>query len=293
VQVAVTGGSGFVGRALLGRRLLGGLQAVPMAWRYSAADQRLTTAALAGNTSAVVHLAGLTRARDSWQRPLEYFRANASGTTELLQVVIGADVGRFVLASTGAIYGSPERQPMDELTPDEVPHPYAGSKLAAELAVEAQARSGNVGAVILRLFNVAGPGDSDPTRLVPRVLAVAAGEAPVLEVNGDGSAVRDYVHVEDVAEAFLAAVDAAEVGQARRYNIGSGVGTSVMDVVAAVERVTGRSVPVKHNPPAAEPPVLVCDPSKAMRELGWRPWRSDIDTIVRDAWVARGGTPVA
>jgi len=142
--------------------------------------------------------------------------------------------------------------------------------------------------VVLRLFYVAAGADPDPTRIVPRVLAVAAGESPSVEVNGDGSAVRDFLHVDDAARAFVAALDAGpRVGAFRRYTIGSGVGTSVRDVVTAAQRVTGRSVPVLHRPPAVEPQALVCDPTRAAADLGWKPRRSDLDMIVGDAWAAR------
>jgi UDP-glucose 4-epimerase len=137
------------------------------------------------------------------------------------------------------------------------------------------------------LFNVAGGADPEPSRIVPRVLAAAAGQVPGVEVNGDGTAVRDYLHVLDAADAFVAALEHGGPGGARRYNVGSGRGASVLDVVAAAERVTGRPVPVVHRPAAAEPAALVCDPTRARTELGWQPWRSDLDGIVRDAWQAR------
>ena len=166
--------------------------------------------------------------------------------------------------------------------------PYAASKQAAESAIEWQVRAGGLGAVVLRLFNVAAGADPDPTRIVPRVLAVAAGESPSVEVNGDGSAVRDFLHVNDAAQAFVAALDAGpRVGAFRRYTVGSGVGTSVRDVVTAAQRVTGRPVPVVHRPPAGEPHALVCDPTRAAEDLGWKPCRSELDTIVGDAWAAR------
>jgi UDP-glucose 4-epimerase len=172
---------------------------------------------------------------------------------------------------------------------DAPPHPYAGSKAVAESVIEWEARRGRLACAVLRLFNAAGGQDPDSTRIVPRVLAVAAGETPQLAVNGDGSATRDYLHFQDAAEAFVAALERGpELGTVRRYNIGSGTGTSIADVISAAERVTGRTIPVLHKPPAAEPPMLVCDPSRAQAELGWKPRRSDVDTIVRGAWAARG-----
>jgi UDP-glucose 4-epimerase len=200
-------------------------------------------------------------------------------------------VSALVFASTGAIYGSPESQPMSESLPDAIPHPYAASKRAAELEIEWLARAGQLGAAILRLFNVAGGRDPDPTRVVPRVLAAAARKSPNLQVNGDGSAIRDLLHVKDAAEAFVAAVEhVPPVGQSRRFNIGSGTGSSVSDVVAAAERVTNRHIAVANLPAADEPQRLVADPRRAEVELGWKAQRSTLDEILSDAWAAENVT---
>jgi UDP-glucose 4-epimerase len=141
------------------------------------------------------------------------------------------------------------------------------------------------------LFNVAGGRDPDPTRIVPRVLSVAAGASQYLEVNGDGTATRDYLHVADAAAAFVAAVERCPpVGATGRYNIGSGVASSVRDLVAAAERVTGRPVAVRHRPAAVaaatEPGVIVAGPRRAGTELGWRARCSGLDEVVADAWKA-------
>ncbi len=174
---------------------------------------------------------------------------------------------------------------MTEDLPDAPPHPYAASKLAAELAINAQAQAGNLSAVVLRLMNLAGGIDPDPTRLVPRVLA-AARNGSALEINGDGSTVRDYLHIADAAAAFVASVEnMPPVGAATRYNIGSGHGTSILDVAAAAERVTGRRIHRVHRPPVSEPAALISDSFRAIAELSWRPMHSDIEGIVRDTWV--------
>jgi UDP-glucose 4-epimerase len=300
VRVLVTGAGGYIGRAVVEALRQAGHEPVAMLRsersRLPVGVEIRTSDLLVADTlvkalrdvDAVCHLAGLTRARESWEQPLRYFAVNVTGTVGLLEAMAARGVNILVFASTGSIYGTPESQPMGEDLPDAPPHPYAASKQAAESVIEWQARAGGIGALALRLFNVAAGADPDPTRMVPRVLAAAAGQSPSVEVNGDGSAVRDFLHVDDAARAFVAALDShAEVGQFRRYNIGSGTGASVLDVVAAAERVTGRSVPIVHRPPAAEPQALVCDPSRAAAELGWKPRRSDLDTIVQDAWTSR------
>lgn len=300
MRVLVTGAGGYVGRAVVSALSLASHDAVALVRR---ADVRVPGAAAhwvgdiqsvdtfdqaLREVGAVCHLAGLTRARDSWADAARYFEVNAGGTATLLRAMEAAGVARLVFASTGAIYGNPETQPMGEELPDDPPHPYAASKVAAEAAIHWQARATGLAATVLRLFNVAGGSDPDPTRIVPRVLGAVRAGTP-LEVNGDGTAVRDYVHVMDAAEAFVAAVEhQAGAGTAGRYNIGSGRGASVLDVVAAAELVTGRQVRLVHKSAAAESQRLISDPGRAAAELGWKPRRSTVEAIVRDAWAATG-----
>jgi UDP-glucose 4-epimerase len=185
---------------------------------------------------------------------------------------------RLVLASTCGVYGDQVTQPINESAAAAPTSPYGTSKLAADNAAMDLAGTGAIGAVSLRSFNIAGAlaGHSDPdeTRLIPRLMAVQRGTAPELVVNGNGDAIRDFVHVADMAEAFALALEACEPGTARVYNIGSGQPTRVREVISMVEQVTGRPVARRHIPPAAEPQELLAD-SKAIQ-------------IVRDAWSAAG-----
>ncbi|WP_281257445.1 NAD-dependent epimerase/dehydratase family protein [Actinophytocola xinjiangensis] len=275
----VTGAAGFLGRAVV-RALAGrghsvtaftrGDGAVPEgADRHVRGDVRDAhrVAEAVGGVDAVCHLAALTGVRASFAEPLEYWLTNVGGTVNVL-AALGGDGGRLVVASTAAGRDS---------------SPYAATKWAADRACADVAAAGGLGAVSLRAYNLAGPGDPDERRLIPKILAVAAGRGEFV-VNGDGSVIRDFVHVEDMADAVVLALDACAAGGWRGYDIGSGRRTSVLEVVRVVEDVTGRAVPVQHAPAVDEPAVLVADPTSARRELGWRPARSDVRRIVEDAW---------
>lgn len=299
MRVLVTGAGGYLGGAVVRALLAAGHEPVALARaagpripggvEVRLADLRDDEALLRAvrNIDAVIHLAGLTRARVSWDRPLDYFDVNVGGTVSLLRAMQTQQVSRLVFASTGAIYGCPEQQPMSEELPDAPPHPYASSKAAAESVIKWQAQRGELAGVVLRLFNVAGGMDPDETRIVPRIISALRG-ADALTINGDGSAVRDYLHISDAAAAFVAALaHLPDPGSVNRFNIGSGVGSSIADLIAAAERVATRRVPVVHQPPAAEPRRLVCNPSRALAALGWQPNCSDLDSILRDAWNAR------
>lgn len=302
MRILVTGANGYLGSAVAATLCASGHDVVGLVHRERSrvpegipihtadlCDQDALGTALS-EVDLVCHLAGLTRVRESFAEPLDYFAVNVAGTVTLMRAMAAAGVRRLVFASTAAIYGTPHRQPMSEDLIDDPPHPYAASKQAAESVIAAQTATGRLDATVLRLFNIAGGPDPDDTRIVSRILAVAAGADSTLIVNGDGTAVRDYLHRDDAARAFdAAATGLPRPGRYRRYNIGTGVGTSVDNLVAAAARVTGRRIPVEYRAAVPEPQRLVSDSSRARAELGWSPTSSDIDTIITDAWAVRIG----
>ncbi len=208
-------------------------------------------------------------------------------------------IGRFVFSSTCATYGIPERTPITEDTPQAPINPYGQTKLAVEKALGDYARAYGWGFAALRYFNAAGAArdgnigeDHDPeTHLIPLVIQAALGQRPHIEIFGtdyptpDGTCVRDYIHVDDLAEAHLLALEKLSDGERSQYNLGSGRGYSVREVIRAVEESDRQEVPVKEGPRrAGDPPVLVASSAKIAAELGWRPEYTDIKAIVETAW---------
>jgi UDP-glucose 4-epimerase len=304
MRILVTGATGFVGNAVVRQLAAAGHEVVGFArtGRHCPCelrmgdiiDQAAVERAVEG-ADGVCHLAALTQVRQSFEEPVRYFRVNLGGTLNLLDAMnaeaqrIGRRL-RLVFASTGAVYGAPETQPITEGQEAGPGNPYGASKLAAEAAIGYQAALGGISAITLRAFNVAGAvdghGDPDTSRIIPKTLLVAAGKADCLKVNGDGAAIREYTHVGDVARAYAAALDAADSVDHRVYNVGSGVGVSVREVIETAERITGRQVSVRWGPPASEPRELRVDSSRIRSELGWEPTRSGLEAIVADAWQA-------
>ena len=301
MRVLVTGATGFVGRAVVAALAKAGHDAVPMARRSGqlsgpvadVRDSDAVRAAVAG-VDAVCHLAALTRTRESASAASDYWAVNVGGTFNVVSALLAtaspATPKRLVLASTAAVYGTNVPQPVTEDSPTVPENPYGASKLAADHIVAGCTATGAIGAVALRAFNVAGAAhgasDQDNTRIVPRIVAVQAGIAPELTLNGDGMVVRDFVHVADMADAFVLALESCTPGKWRTYNVGSGRGTSLAKLVKIAEEVNGRPVRVKHGPPVDEPAVLLADSSRIRRELGWHPRRSAVETILADAWQA-------
>ncbi|USX49884.1 NAD-dependent epimerase/dehydratase family protein [Lentzea sp. HUAS12] len=279
MRVLVTGATGYVGSAVMRELRVHGHEPVPF-------RQRLSEPFELPDVDAVIHLAAAARVRESFVDPLAYYETNVGGTLNLLKALEGQ---RFLLASTGTVY-RPSDAPLTEESVREPTSPYAASKAAAEDLVTWAARSGQVGSTTLRLFNVAGGGDTDTTRVITRAVACAAGTVPGMEVYGDGTAVRDFVHVRDVAAAFVVALEACEVGTSSVYNVGC-TPASVRDVLDAVAAVTGRAVDVSWKPAVpGEIPSLRADASR-LRALGWEPRSSALKEIVRDQWRASAPAP--
>lgn len=306
MRVLVTGATGYLGRVVVDQllqadygvaALVRGAAALPAAVEQRRGEllDPCSLGAAVDGVDAVLHLGALTGARASVARPARYYAVNTGGTAALLDALAqqtartGRSV-RFVFASTAAVYGTPVRQLISEDTPPDPPNPYAASKLAAEQLTGWQASTGSITATTLRIFNVAGAvykhRDIADSRIIPRAVAVAAGRLSHVDVNGDGSAVRDFVHVRDVAAALVLALQTGEPGVCRTFNVGATL-ASVADILRTVEHVTGRLVPTHHHPASPyEALELRADTTRIRVALGWRPERSQLTQLVADQWAA-------
>jgi UDP-glucose-4-epimerase GalE len=249
--------------------------------------------------SGVMHFAADSQVGESVDNPRKYFKNNVQGGLALLNATVDAGVHKFIFSSTCAVYGVPEKVPMTEETPRRPVNPYGMSKLFFENALEAYERAYGLRSVSLRYFNAAGADEGgnigelhDPeTHLIPCALKAVTGERGPLEVFGtdyptpDGTCIRDYIHVNDLAEAHVLALQHLDgVAGAAQYNLGTGTGASVQEVIAMVEEVTGKSVPRRSGARRpGDPPKLVADPSRAQAALGWKAIRG-LREIVLTAW---------
>jgi UDP-glucose 4-epimerase len=311
MRVLITGGLGYVGGAVAMRLVQAGHQVVLLTrrphppaklgvdaevWVADLLDpDQLSKLVAERGFDGVCHLAGLARVRESFNHPADYFQVNVGGTANLLVVLARAveqtsQPLRLVFASSAAVYGPATGEPISE---DRLPNPtspYGASKLAAEQLISYQAATGALGAVTLRGFAIAGAigshGDTDLSRIIPKALAVASGLAPYVEINGDGSAVREFTHVADIANAYLLALTAARPGGHQIYNVGTGEGVTVREILTTIEAETGKHLPVVQRPAANEPPALLADTRRIRQTLRWQPQHSTLDEIVTDAWHA-------
>lgn len=248
----------------------------------------------------VIHFAAFAYVGESVEDPLLYYRNNVGGTMALLSAMTAEGVDRLVFSSTCATYGTPATNPIREDMPQNPINPYGHSKLMVERILRDCVRAGNLDAVALRYFNAAGADAEgeigevhDPeTHLIPLALAAAKGVAPPLTVFGDdhptpdGTCIRDYIHVTDLADAHVRAL-AYVKGNAgfNVFNLGTGVGISINELIAAVRDVTGSEVPFSFGPRrAGDPAALVADPTRAREALGWQTQNSDLNSILSTAW---------
>ncbi len=329
MKILVTGGAGYVGGTVAEFLLSRGHEVVvfdnlchgrrdlvPESVEFvegEVADRALLenifrTARQAGKAfDGVMHFAALIEAGESMQRPEIYFRNNTASTLSLLEAMLAEGPRRLVFSSTAAVYGEPESVPIVENARLKPTNPYGESKLLVEMMLDWFHRIHGFRSASLRYFNVAGApeGPHGITRgeahepeshLIPLILDVALGRRASIRIFGDdyptpdGSCIRDYIHVSDLAEAHLLALDALETSRAAKerlvYNLGNGTGFTVREVIESARRVTGHPIPAELHPRRpGDPAVLVAASDKAIRELGWKPRYAHLDEILRTAWI--------
>lgn len=315
MKVLVTGGAGYIG-SVVAQQLLaqehevhvlddlsaGHPDAVLSGAQWHHGDLSAAAEILDSSFDAVIHLAAKSLVGESVQHPERYWHGNIVATLGLLDTMRAAGVKRLVFSSTAAVYGNPLPDLPGGLITEDHPtapiNPYGASKLAIDHMLTAEANAHGVAAVSLRYFNVGGASDGlrerhDPeTHLIPNLLKAAQGEGEGAKLFGtdyptpDGTAVRDYIHILDLAQAHLLAMEWVQPGTHEIFNLGTGVGSSVREVIDAVGRVTGNTVPVTEEPRrAGDPATLVASGQKAREVLGWAPQHS-VEDIISDAWDA-------
>jgi UDP-glucose 4-epimerase len=320
MKLLVTGGAGYIGSVVASHLLRAGdevvvldnlerghREAVPEGARLEVVDlldRDRVFELLAEGFEGVLHFAALALVAESVERPERYYRTNVAGSLNLLEAMVASKVTRLVFSSTCAVYGEPETVPIAETAIPRPVNAYGASKLAVDGMIKDFCAAHALGAVSLRYFNVAGASgeqgeDHDPeTHLIPNILRVALGTQRELEIFGtdystsDGTAVRDYIHIDDLAVAHLLAIAATRPGDQSVFNLGNGSGFSVREVVAASEMVTGVSIPVREcarRP--GDPPVLVAASDLIRAELGWDAAKPTLQEILSDAWEFAQGHP--
>jgi UDP-glucose 4-epimerase len=323
MKLLVTGGAGYIGSIVATQLLAAGHQvvvldnlerghrdAVPAGAELIVADLRdfdATQSALSNEFDGVLHFAALALVGESVTNPERYYRTNVGGTLNLLEAMWCAGVGRLVFSSTCAVYGQPDEVPISEAAPTRPANAYGASKLAVDRMIGDFCLAHDLGAVSLRYFNVAGASgdlgeDHDPeTHLIPNILRTALGINSHVDVYGtdyptpDGTAIRDYIHIEDLAAAHLLAmegIDGGEPGEHRIYNLGNGSGFSVREVIAAAAAITGTEIATREAPRRpGDPPMLVAASELVRAELGWQAHKPDLSEMVSDAWAFAQARP--
>lgn len=312
MKLLITGGAGYVGSVcaavliedghdvtIIDKLSTGNRCAVPQQARFIEADVRDKAADILseGGFDGVIHFAARSLVGESVEVPDEYWQDNLVTSLALLDSMRANDVKNLVFSSTAATYGEPDVVPITEDMPTNPTNPYGATKLAIDYAITSYAKAYGLGATSLRYFNVAGAygaiGENRAveTHIIPLVLQVALGHRDKIFIFGDdyptpdGSAVRDYIHIRDLADAHVLALKSNKPGTHRIYNLGSGDGYSVKQVIEMCRKVTDHPIPAELAPRrAGDPATLIASSEKIKRELGWNPTRTDLETIVSDAW---------
>jgi UDP-glucose 4-epimerase len=313
MKLLVTGGAGYIGSVVASQLVAAGhdvavldsLQrghrdAVPESCELlevDLLDGAATRDALSGGYDGVLHFATLALVAESVSNPERFWRGNVVGSLNLLDAMREHGIKRLVFSSTCATYGEPEEVPIHEQVPPKPVNAYGNSKLAVDRMISDECRAHGLGAVSLRYFNVAGSSgphgeDHEPeTHLIPLILRAAAGLRPTVSIFGtdyptrDGTAVRDYIHVEDLGEAHILAIGATAPGLHQILNLGNGTGFSVREVIDAARRVTGRPIEVvEEDRRPGDPPQLVAASQKVRDVLGWTPRKPELEAMIADAW---------
>jgi UDP-glucose 4-epimerase len=316
MKVLVTGGAGYIGSVVAEQLLAAGhqvividdlsrghRQAVPKGAELVVGDlaarEKLAALFHSHSFDAVLHFAAFIEAGESMKFPETFFRNNTANALAVLEAMLAARVERFVFSSTAALFGNPVRTPIEEEDKVQPTNAYGESKLLVERMLEWFHRIHGLRYASLRYFNAAGAAAADrgeahqpESHLVPRLMNVALGRQKHIEIFGtdyptpDGTCVRDYIHVSDLAEAHLLALNALERSGRLIYNLGNGAGFSVKEVIEGVRRVTSRAIPVVESPRReGDPAVLIASSEKIRKELGWKPKFPDLDSILKSAWV--------
>lgn len=316
MRILVTGGAGYIGshtvKLLLSRGhhvtvfdnlVYGHKQAVPAAAQFVNGDLRdidmLDHAMVVNRIDSVIHFAAYAYVGESVTNPSKYYVNNLVYAANLIDRVRKLGIKKFVFSSTCATYGVPKTVPIDESCPQSPVNPYGNTKLAVEYMLKDYAPAYGIAATALRYFNASGCAadgslgeDHNPeTHLIPLILEVALGKRPHIEIYGtdyatpDGTCIRDYIHVDDLAEAHLLALEKTPAGEFKAYNVGTGKGYSVRDVITMVEIVTGKSIKVVESARrAGDPPALVAAANLIRKELGWSPKYAELKPIIETAW---------